>query len=117
MSEKWVLVPVEPSEQMLDASWHQAGESRQMRERYHHRIKRHYDVMLSAAPPIPDDVWSEMVERGKRALMARDAMCSQGRCSYPPGCMCEAEASACLRAALGIDRAAADAVHEPESKP
>ena len=27
------------------------------------------------------------------------------------------QAEACIRAALGIDRAAADAVHEPESKP
>jgi len=111
MSEKWVLVPVEPSEQMLDASWHQAGESRQMRERYHHRIKRHYDVMLSAAPPIPDDVWAEMVERGARALAGDEWAGQYDRPRF------RRDAEDCLRAALGIDRAAADAVHEPESKP
>ena len=107
MSEKWVLVPVEPTHTMCDQ-----GEGYNLRcgcpncdlEAWE-KVAAGYTAMLSAVPPIPDDVWSEMVERGKRAVMALDALCSRGHCSYPVDCMCEADASACLRAALGIDRA------------
>lgn len=39
----------EPDEGMLDAYWHQAGESKEMRPRTHHSAKRYYQVMIDAA--------------------------------------------------------------------
>jgi hypothetical protein len=43
------LVPVEPTEAMLRASWRQAGESEEMWPRYRARMARHYAAMLSAS--------------------------------------------------------------------
>jgi hypothetical protein len=42
-----VVVPVMPSEAMLDAYWHQTGESREMRSRTHASMCRYYSAMLS----------------------------------------------------------------------
>jgi hypothetical protein len=44
----WAVVPVEPTEAMLDASWKQTGESKEMRPRTHHHYARHYRAMLNA---------------------------------------------------------------------
>ena len=44
-----IAAMMEPSERMLDASWHAAGESKQMRARTHAHYKRHYAYMLQAA--------------------------------------------------------------------
>lgn len=44
-----VLVPREPTEAMLDAYWHQTGESREMRERTHAYMRRYWEAMLTAA--------------------------------------------------------------------
>jgi len=49
--EGWKLVPIEPTEAMLDASWKLTGESKEMRARVHDRYKRHYQAMLAATPP------------------------------------------------------------------
>lgn len=45
----------EPTPEMLDESWRQSGESREMRERYHQRIKRHFERMLQASPLNPEN--------------------------------------------------------------
>lgn len=39
----------EPTEGMLDGSWHQTGESKEMRARTHHHYRRHYQAMIDAA--------------------------------------------------------------------
>lgn len=44
------LVPIEPTEEMLDAYWHRAGESKEMRPRTHHSAKSYYNAMINAAP-------------------------------------------------------------------
>lgn len=49
----WVLVPVEPTEAMLDVYWHQAGESKEMRTRTHHHARNKYAELLAAAPVAP----------------------------------------------------------------
>lgn len=49
-AQGFVMVPVEPTEDMLDASWEQTGESREMRERTHARFARHYRAMIAARP-------------------------------------------------------------------
>lgn len=46
----WQLVPVRPTEEMLDAYWGQTGESEAMRSRVQARAKMYYHVMLAAAP-------------------------------------------------------------------
>jgi hypothetical protein len=48
-SLEYVLVPREPTEAMLDAYWHQAGESKEMRLRTHSSARRYYTAMLTAA--------------------------------------------------------------------
>jgi hypothetical protein len=45
----WQLVPVEPTEAMLDAYWTQTGESKEMRSRTHAYMRRYYRAMLAAA--------------------------------------------------------------------
>lgn len=106
MSDKWALVPVEPTEGMLEAAYWAAGDETGMPL----VVRSNYAAMLSAVPPIPDSVFAEMVERGARA--ACQFAVRAGNCAGDPGpsewsaCPCYAVASACLRAALGIDRAA-----------
>lgn len=39
----------EPSEEMLDAYWHQTGESKEMRLRTHAYMKRYFAAMIDAA--------------------------------------------------------------------
>jgi len=50
----WQLVPKEPTDEMLEASFGQAGESNEMRKRHCVRMRRHYIAMLAAAltPPV-----------------------------------------------------------------
>jgi hypothetical protein len=50
----YAIVPKEPTETMLDAYWHQCGESKEMRERTHAYGRRYYQAMLAAAP-IPEN--------------------------------------------------------------
>ncbi|MGU3399271.1 hypothetical protein ACLBWS_05935 [Brucellaceae bacterium D45D] len=40
----------EPNEAMLDAYWHQAGESKEMRSRTHISERRYWQVMFDASP-------------------------------------------------------------------
>lgn len=73
---------------------------------------------LEFRPPIPEPVWAAMVERGARAMVDRSVSNIPeghrlGAVNWPHFL---ANSEACLRAALGLDRAAADAVHEPEEK-
>jgi hypothetical protein len=49
----WKLVPEEPTEAMLDAYWHQAGESREMRARCHDTAFGRYRAMIAATPTPP----------------------------------------------------------------
>lgn len=109
MSEKWVLVPERPTREMCGSDY----------------IAEDYEYALSAVPPIPPDVFAEMVERGARAtfLMRNGsktcwAWDSSGLDDEHPGARERylKDAEACLHAALGIGRAAADAVHEPEER-
>ena len=44
----FAVVPVEPTEGMLDASWKQTGESKEMRARTHAHYARHYRAMIAA---------------------------------------------------------------------
>lgn len=44
------LVPVEPTDEMLDAYWEQTGESREMRARTHAYMRRYWSAMLTASP-------------------------------------------------------------------
>lgn len=53
--EGWKLVPVEPTDEMLDASRRQAGESREMRERYFASMRRHWSRLLASAPTPPQE--------------------------------------------------------------
>lgn len=71
MSEKWVLAP----------TWKLEG-----------------GAMNYSVPPIPDDVWSEMVERGATALAGDEWAGPNDRPRF------REEASRCLRAALGLER-------------
>lgn len=48
--DRFVLVPREPTEAMLDAHWNMTGESVEMRSRVHERAKAHWAAMLAAAP-------------------------------------------------------------------
>lgn len=129
MSEKWVLVPSVATNTMCDA-----GEGFNIRcgcpdcdLTAWDKVAEGYSAMLSAVPPIPDSVLAEMVERGARAICRYEIAVYPTdlveREKYMRGYVEEKwhdyteQAEACLRAALGIDRAAADAVHEPESKP
>jgi hypothetical protein len=48
--EGWRLMPIEPTENMLDVYWRQSGESWEMRLRYHNYARRYYDNLLAAAP-------------------------------------------------------------------
>ena len=48
--EGWKLVPVEPTEAMLDAYWKQTGESKEMRSRTHAYMRRYWSAMLAATP-------------------------------------------------------------------
>lgn len=45
----FVMVPVEPTEAILDAFWHQAGESKEMRSRVHARARHYWRAMIEAA--------------------------------------------------------------------
>jgi hypothetical protein len=45
----YVVVPREPTEEMLDAYWHQTGESAEMRQRTKSYARRYYIAMLNAA--------------------------------------------------------------------
>lgn len=49
----WKLVPVEPTEEILDAYWRQTGESREMRSRVHERARHYWQAQLAVplAPP------------------------------------------------------------------
>lgn len=59
MSEEWVLVPAEASDEMaiVCAPYDQTAVS-------------FYRAMLAARPPIPRPVWDAMVERAARAAQA-----------------------------------------------
>lgn len=46
-----VVVPAEPTEAMLDAVWHQTGESTEMRSRVHASFRRYWSAMIAAAHP------------------------------------------------------------------
>lgn len=50
----WKVVPEVPTEEMLDAYWHQTGESKEMRSRTHAYMLRYYPAMLSSSPDIED---------------------------------------------------------------
>lgn len=65
VTEGWQLVPKEPTEEMLDAYWHQTGESKEMRSRTHAYMRRYYSAMLSASPePVGDrDVLIERLQQ------------------------------------------------------
>jgi len=49
-AEGMAVVPVIPTEEMLDAYWDQTGESREMRARTHVSMRRYYAAMLAVAP-------------------------------------------------------------------
>lgn len=98
--DEWGFVPLWPTKDMLT----RASEN----------ISRGHGVPLTlgevqvvylgavhAAPPIPPDVWEQMVERGARAIKSNDPICDK-TCWRPRDCACRADARACLRAALGI---------------
>ncbi|APX66301.1 hypothetical protein AV944_11180 [Sphingomonas sp. LK11] len=62
--EGWKLVPVEPTEAMLDAYWKQTGESKEMRSRTHAYMRRYWSAMLAATPaPAVDAVPAGEVEQ------------------------------------------------------
>ena len=68
---------------------------------------------LEFRPPIPEAVWAEMVERGARTIAATHEECGSGCwCSWL--CACRMDATACLRAALGLDERAAAARADTE---
>ena len=106
MSEKWILVPTVATNRMCDA-----GEGFNIRcgcpdcdLTAWDKVAEGYSAMLSAVPPIPEPVLVEMVERGARAL-ALEA----GEEEWPAKPeFYRFQASSCLRAALGLDRAAAN---------
>ncbi|MDO6966930.1 hypothetical protein [Rhizobium alvei] len=50
MTDAWKMVPLEPTEEMLDAYWKLTGESKEMRARTHAYMRRYYKAMLAAAP-------------------------------------------------------------------
>ena len=100
MSEKWVLAPTELTIDMLHA----------VHDAYVDKDDV-YGIAIAAIPPIPDSVLAEMVERGARAIdeVLEGPVNNQdfGR-QLRQWELAKQLASACLRAALGIDRAAAD---------
>lgn len=55
----YVLVPVEPTEAVLDAFWRQSGESQQMRGRTHLSAYWYWKRMLEAAQPNGDRTGDE----------------------------------------------------------
>lgn len=89
MSEKWVLVPVDLTEEMGD----------ELRAIEFEGPQGPWSNALHYHPPIPDDVWSEMVERGARAICIEDGADPDKYASANHRC-----AEACICAALGIDQ-------------
>lgn len=55
IADGWQLVPLEPTEAILDGFWRQSGESREMRARVHERARYYWRAMLTAAPQAKDD--------------------------------------------------------------
>jgi hypothetical protein len=47
-----VVMPLEASEQMLDAHWEQTGESEAMRPRTHAYMQRYYRAMVAVSPHV-----------------------------------------------------------------
>lgn len=45
-----VVVPKEPTEEQLQVSWIQAGESESLRKKYFARARRHYQLMIAKSP-------------------------------------------------------------------
>lgn len=69
----WKLVPVEPTEAILDAYWRQAGESKEMRPRTHFSARRYWSEMLAVVPTHPPSgEMREATERARAVLMNAD---------------------------------------------
>jgi len=89
---KWVLVPWIISDEMFDAGFDGSDHQESWRN------------MLAARPPIPPDVWEQMVDWGARALCAMAKENGNQCTARSPfnACGCWPASTRVLRAALGI---------------
>jgi len=77
----WVLVPREPTEAILDAFWHQAGESKEMRSRVHVRARHYWRAMIDAASPLPTG--TDYAGPIERLRVVAEALSNNGYESHP----------------------------------